>query len=167
MFTRHLILALGILLFSSSLTFYSCKMGQSVDLGADEIKISQVHNDYVNGWLKMDEEKIMALLEENARIQPNKLKPIEGKSEIRKFWFPNDSSITTINDYKTEIIALDIRDTLAITTHNSILDWTYQKDSTNFGMIQKGINTTVYRKQKNGSWKIWRSMWTDIYSESK
>ncbi len=154
-------------------TFCDCKSDQTNEKRAievsnrEELEIRQIHNDYVNGWLKMDEEKIMALLEENARIQPNKLKPIEGKSEIRRFWFPNDSSITTINDYKTEIIALDIRDTLAITTHNSILDWTYQKDSTIFGMIQKGINTTVYRKQKNGSWKIWRSMWTDIYSESK
>ncbi|NER13045.1 hypothetical protein GWK08_06315 [Leptobacterium flavescens] len=131
----------------------------------DETAIRQIHEDYVSGWLETDEEKIMGLLEENSRIQPNRLAPIEGKDKIREFWFPKDGSKTTINEYKTEIISLDILDSLAITTHSSLLDWSYQKDSTNFGMRQKGFNTTLYRKQKNGSWKIWRSMWTDIYAK--
>lgn len=109
----------------------------------------------------------MELIAENARIQPNSLQPIEGKSEIRKFWFPKDSSKTIINDFQTEIISLKIYDTLAVSTHNSLLDWTYEKDSVSFGMLQKGINTTIYRKQPDNSWKIWRSMWTDISAEKK
>ena len=131
------------------------------------MKIRQIHNQYVNGWLQADEEAVMGLLEENARIQPNRMKPIEGKSEIRMFWFPKDSSKTIINNYKTEIISLSIIDTLAISTHKSFLDWTFVKDTVTFGMLQKGINTTLYRKQSDNSWKIWRSMWTDIYVENK
>lgn len=133
----------------------------------DELEIRKIHSDYVNGWLNSDEEGIMKLLVEDSRIQPNTLKPIDGKSEIRKFWFPKDSSKTIINNYKTEIISLDILDTLAISTHESVLDWTYKKDSISFGMFQKGINTTIYRRQIDNSWKIWRSMWTDIYVERK
>ncbi len=144
----------------------SCDANKADDIvNAEEAKILKVHNDYVNGWLDMDEKKIMALLESNARIQPNTLKPIEGKPNIRQFWFPKDSSKTVINDYKTEIISLNIKDTLAISTHSSVLDWTYEKDTMSFGLLQKGINTTIYRKQKDKSWKIWRSMWTDIYAE--
>ena len=109
----------------------------------------------------------MGLLEENARIQPNSLKPVEGKNQIRKFWFPRDSSKTTVNDFQTELISLKILDTLAVSTHTSTLDWTYKKDTLSFGMLQKGINTTIYRKQMDGTWKIWRSMWSDIYSERK
>ncbi len=136
-------------------------------LDADELEIRKIHSEYVNGWLKSDEEGIMKLLVEDSRIQPNTLKPIEGKSEIRKFWFPKDSSKTIINNYETEIISLDIMDTLAISTHKSLLDWTYKKDAISFGMLQKGINTTIYRRQLDNSWKIWRSMWTDIYSKRK
>ena len=155
-------------LFYLTLLFWSCSNNKTKEsLNTDEMDIRQIHNEYVNGWLKMDEEKIIGLLEENARIQPNKLQPIEGKSDIRMFWFPKDSSKTIINDYKTEIISLKIIDTLAITTHKSLLNWTYQKDTIRFGMVQKGINTTIYRKQPDNSWKIWRSMWTDIYAERK
>lgn len=132
-----------------------------------ESAIRQIHSDYVKGWIEMDEEKVMNLLEENSMIQPNRLNPIEGKENIRAFWFPKDSSITTINKYETKIISLELIDSLAITTHTSLLEWNYQKDSTAFGMIQKRINTTVYRQQADESWKIWRSMWTDIEAKRK
>ncbi|NNL15998.1 MAG: hypothetical protein HKO81_05085 [Flavobacteriaceae bacterium] len=137
------------------------------DDNQDEKLIRAVHSDYVQGWLDMNQDKVMSLLMKDSRIQPNSLKPIEGKNNIKKFWFPNDDSKTIINDYKTEILDLRIMDTLAYTTHNSILDWSYKKDSISFSMLQKAINTTVYRKDNNGKWKIWRSMWTDIYSERK
>jgi len=133
----------------------------------DEQLIRQVHAAYVSGWLSGDEEKIMGLLVENSRIQPNSMKPIEGKWAIRDFWFPNDGSQTVINDYQTEIISLNILDSIAVSTHTSLLDWTYKKDSVQFGMRQKGINTTLYKKQAEGSWKIWRSMWTDTHAESR
>ncbi|NAS31842.1 hypothetical protein GTQ40_12720 [Flavobacteriaceae bacterium R38] len=151
-----------------AILIWSCKSKkEDEDLNTDNLEIKQLHADYVNGWLEMDEEKVMGLLEENARIQPNRLKPIEGKPQIRAFWFPKDSSKTIINEYKTNLISINIIDTLAILTHNSLLDWTYQNDTTEFGMLQKGINTTIYRKQEDKSWKIWRSMWTDIYAKRK
>ncbi|WP_353778652.1 DUF4440 domain-containing protein [Winogradskyella sp. 3972H.M.0a.05] len=145
-----------------------CNKEQSKEsIDKEEQAIIQVHKDYVDGWLQMDEDKILNLLEEDARIQPSGLSPVEGKSEIQKFWFPKDSSVTTVHDFQTEIISLKVLDTLAISTHNSILDWTYQKDTIRFGMLQKGINTTIYKKQSDDSWKIWRSMWTDFYFENK
>jgi len=133
----------------------------------DELLIREVHKDYVQGWLAMDQEKVMALLVENSRIQPNSLNPIEGKNNIQNFWFPNDDSETIINEYKTEILSIKILDSIAFTTHSSTLDWSYRKDTVNFGMIQKAINTTIYKRQTGSSWKIWRSMWTDIESERK
>ncbi len=132
-----------------------------------EQAVLQVHRDYVQGWLQMDKEKILGLLQEDARLQPSGMKPVDGISEIQEFWFPNDSSVTTVNKFETEIISMKIIDTLAVSTHSSILDWNYQKDTISFGMLQKGINTTIYRKQSDDSWKIWRSMWTDFYFEPK
>lgn len=128
----------------------------------DESSIRKVHEDYVQGWRSMDEKKVMSLLVEEAMIQPNKMNPIVGKEKIREFWFPNDGSKTIINDFQTEIISINVFDTIAITTHKSHLDWTYEKDTVRFGAVQKGINTTIYKKQENDAWKIWRSMWTDF-----
>ncbi|MEK6154082.1 DUF4440 domain-containing protein [Flavobacteriaceae bacterium 3-367] len=136
-------------------------------MAEDEKKIRQLHNDYVNGWMNNDEQKVMDLLEENAHIQPNSLTPISGKQQINAFWFPKDSSTTRINAFDTEIISLNLMDTLAIATHSSLLDWTYQKDTITFGRTQRGFNTTLYRKQADGSWKIWRSMWTDYEIKNK
>ena len=133
----------------------------------DELQIHKLHNEYVKGWKEMNEEKVMNLLEKNSMIQPNSLTPIIGKENIREFWFPKDSSITIINNFDTEIISLHLRDSIAIMTHVSNLDWDYRKDTLNFGMIQKGINTTIYRKQIDNDWRIWRSMWTDILANQK
>jgi len=140
---------------------------ENVKLNNDEVQIHNLHQKYVEGWKEMDEEKVMSLLEENSMIQPSRLTPIIGKENIRNFWFPKDSSITTINTFDTEIIDLIFRDTIAIMTHESFLDWDYRKDSTSFGMTQTGINTTIYKRQIDQSWKIWRSMWTDILAKSK
>ncbi|GAA4278478.1 YybH family protein [Aquimarina mytili] len=133
----------------------------------DEKAINTINQNYIEGWKNMNEELIMSLFEDGARIQPNSLKPFENKENIRKFWFPKDSSITTIHNFELELLHLTIKDSIATTLQESLIDWSYQKDTIHMAMIQKGINTTVYRKQQDHSWKIWRKMWTDIYIEKK
>jgi ketosteroid isomerase-like protein len=152
-------------LFLFSLLIISCK--QQVKSEEENEKILNILQNYVDAWRDMNEERVMSLFEENSIIQPNSLTPSVGKEEIRAFWFPKDGSITKINVFETELLGLNIIDTLAVTTHRSYLDWSYQKDTLNFGMVQKGISTTVYRKQQDQSWKIWRQMWTDIYAKRK
>ena len=145
-----------------------CKNQPSPDkTDTDEFKIRQVHEDYVQAWLDSDEEKLMDLLVEDSRIQPNMFAPVDGKENIKAFWFPDDSSQTVIHEFKTNILSINILDTMAISTHDSYLDWSYRKDTITFGMVQQGINTTLYRRLADGSWKIWRSMWTDIAAHQK
>ena len=74
----------------------------SKQLTNDELQIHKLHNEYVEGWKEMNEEKVMNLLEKNSMIQPNRLTPIIGKENIREFWFPKDGSTTVIlwNDSK-------------------------------------------------------------------
>ncbi|GAA4272655.1 hypothetical protein GCM10022258_19490 [Aquimarina gracilis] len=143
------------------------KQEQTVTRNEDEKAIIDINQQYVEGWKNMNEEQILSLFEDNARIQPNSLKPIEKKENIRKFWFPKDSSITIIHDFKLELLSMTVQDTIAITTQDSFIDWSYQKDTLQLSMSQRGINTTVYRKQKDNSWKIWRKMWTDIYTKKQ
>lgn len=138
-----------------------CCKDKGID--SDYEAIMEIRKKYLEGWRLMDEMQVMSLLEENARIQPNRLAPIQGKDAIRDFWFPDDGSITKIHEYETEILNIDVRDTLAFSTQTSYLNWSYHKDTISIGRIQRGLGTTIYRKQKNGEWKIWRQMWTDYY----
>ncbi len=149
------------------IVLFSACSPTNTEISKDEKLIRQVHKDYVEGWKEMDEEKVMNLLQGNAQIQPNLFDPVTGKDNIREFWFPDDSSKTVINKFITDIISFNLIDSIAITTHRSLLDWDYQKDTLSFGMIQKGYNTTIYKRQKDESWKIWRSMWTDLSFEAK
>ncbi|MBO6524282.1 MAG: hypothetical protein JJ971_10685 [Balneolaceae bacterium] len=129
---------------------------------SEELQVREVVQSYVEGWRNMDEEQVLSVFEDGARISPNSLNPIEGKENLKNFWFPDDGSQTIINRYEIEIIDTQIMDSLAITTHTSVLDWDYINGETEFGRIQNGISTIVYRKQNDDSWKIWRAMWTDI-----
>ena len=134
---------------------------------SEELRVQKVVQEYVEGWRNMDEEQILSVFEDGARISPNSLNPIEGKENLKNFWFPDDGSQTIINGYDIEIIDTQILDSLAITTHTSVLDWDYINGDTEFGRIQNGISTIVYRKQNDDSWKIWRAMWTDIKAVPK
>ena len=89
----------------------STEGSSAAEISEDELKIRQVHQDYVDGWKSMDEQKVMGLLEEESQIQPNRFTPVIGKENIRAFWFPNDSSKTVINEFSTEIISIKVKKT--------------------------------------------------------
>ena len=142
-------------LFLVSLTFIllsacsqSDKESMDTSYSPDQQAILQIHQQYIEGWKKMDKEMVLSIFEDGARIQPNRLKPIEGIENMAEFWFPNDGSKTTINAFETEVVDIKVKDTLAIITYTSLLDWDYEKDTTHMGMVQNGVNTAVLRKQQ-------------------
>ena len=152
----------------SILILFSCqKEGDKTNLDPETKSILNLHQSYIDGWLEMNESKVVDLFEENSRIQPSSLNPVSGKENIREFWFPKDGSQTIIHAFETELLGVAIKDTLGISTHKTLLDWSYEKDTIKMGMIQEGITTTLYRKQEDSSWKIWRQMWTDIKATPK
>ena len=137
------------------------------DADKDREILEAMQEQYRTGWLEMDAEKVLSLFEEGATLQPNRMKPITGMEAIRAFWFPEDGSVTTIHRFEVTPIVLEVMDSLAVGTHRSLLEWSYEKGDTKMGRLQQGINTVVFRRQADGSWKIWRRMWTDIYSEPR
>jgi ketosteroid isomerase-like protein len=132
---------------------------------SDEIDLKQIHREYVEAWLANDKQRILTLFTEDARLQPSSLCPIKGMNKIEAFWFPNDSSVTTIKKFETELLNLTVRDTVAFATHSTFLDWSYEKDTVRMNVEQRGISTSVYAK-RNHEWKIWRQMWSDLSFKS-
>lgn len=57
-------------------------------------------NQYNTAWLRNDSAAIMDLFADPAILIPSGMDPIQGKSNISAFWWPNDTSKTTIDDYK-------------------------------------------------------------------
>lgn len=131
-------------------------------LADDAAQIQQINQAYLQAWLRDDAAAVLALFEPEARISPNRLFPIEGLEGMRAFWFPDGGSVTTIHRSKAEDLGVSVLGELGVTTQKTVLEWSYEKGDTRMARLQEGINTTVFRRQPDGGWKIWREMWTDV-----
>jgi ketosteroid isomerase-like protein len=134
---------------------------------SDDRLIRKVNEDYVNAWMRGDEKGVLSLFEEDAVLSPSGLSPVKGIKAITDFWFPKDSSVTNIHTFTNDIRSLEIEGDLAYTTQKTFLSWSYSKGATSIKKDQWGIAMTVYRRQPDKSWKIWRQLWTDIKSRDR
>ena len=129
---------------------------------SDQEAIRQINRAYLENWIKNDENGVLALFTEDARISPSGMSPIDSLPNIKQFWFPNDGSTTTIHLFDADELSLNIQGPLAFATQKTILEFTYEKDAFKMNRLQKGIDSSIYKKQIDGSWKIWRKSWTDF-----
>ncbi|MEP1033387.1 nuclear transport factor 2 family protein [Ekhidna sp.] len=129
---------------------------------SDTQEINRIRRDYVNGWLANDRETVLGLFTADATIIPSGQYPLTGQEEIEKYWFPNDNSETTIHSYAVELIELQGTDSMAYTIEKGVLNFTYTNGD--FTMTKESTShaTSVYRKSKEGSWKIVSRMWTSL-----
>lgn len=127
-----------------------------------ESAINEIRKSYVNGWLAGDKETVLALFSNDATIIPDGMEPINGLEAIENYWFPNDSSSTIIHSYEVELIDVDGTDSMAYSLEKGVLNFTYTKED--FTMTKESTShaTTVYIKDKSGSWKIISRMWTQL-----
>ncbi|MEQ6165760.1 MULTISPECIES: SgcJ/EcaC family oxidoreductase [unclassified Ekhidna] len=128
----------------------------------DKKAVNQIRNDYVNGWLANDKATVLNLFHSDASIVPSGMAPIQGKDAIEAYWFPNDSSITTIHSYEVELLKLQGTDAMAYSLEKGVLDFTYEKGDFSMSKTSTSHATTVYRKQTDGEWKIISRMWTQL-----
>lgn len=131
----------------------------------DEAAVRGILEAYRTAWLRGDETGVLSLFEENGRIQPSGLCPFDSLHNIRKFWFPNDGSTTTIHQFDIQVQDLHaLGKDLIFSSLTNRLYWSYQLGDTQMGRLQYGYATTVFRRQSGGGWKIWRQAWTDLRS---
>lgn len=130
----------------------------------DEKAIREINQAYVSAWLAGDEHGVLSLFEEGGSITPGGAGYFEGHEEIRSFWFPNDGSVTTIEEFTNEIVYLTHEDDVIVSCSNSILSWSWQLGEDRLAQDQEGYALTFYRRQDDGSWKIWKQIWSDVWS---
>jgi ketosteroid isomerase-like protein len=128
----------------------------------DALTIHSMQQQYAQAWLKNEENTILSMFETGARIAPGGMCPVDSIQNIQKFWFPVDGSRTQIHRFEIETIHLNIHKDIAVSTQTTLLDWSYNNGKIKMARLQNGITTTIYRRQKDGQWKIWQQMWTEI-----
>lgn len=140
----------------------SCSMDKHVFTPSDQDTINEIRRNYTNGWLANDSQTILDLFAEDATIIPGKLSPITGKENIKEYWFPEDGSETTIHTYSVELLELNGTDSMAYSLEKGILNFTYTLND--FSTTKESIShaSTVYRKNRQGEWKIISRMWTNL-----
>ncbi|SNS83004.1 Ketosteroid isomerase homolog [Ekhidna lutea] len=128
----------------------------------DKSSINQIRENYVSGWLARDSETILGLFSKDATIIPDGMSPINGLKAIEGYWFPNDSSSTTIHSYEVELLDLAGTETMAYSLEKGTLNFTYTKGDFTMTKSSTSHASTIYQKGNDGSWKIISRMWTQL-----
>ena len=130
----------------------------SADRGAAEAATQA----YREAWLSNDPQRIMATLTPDAVLYPSTLPPIAGSDAIRAFWFPSSSP--------TRVVAMELSvDRIHVDGDTAV---TSGMGSLTFVVTTKGVDgdprtlrswhVNVLRRQRDGSWLIWKRMWGDL-----
>ena len=157
---QHAPLLLIVLLFGCSETPSTGSLSE-VELQ----KVETVLQTYVEGWKAMDSSIILGLFTEDAVLSPSGLFPKEGKQALRDFWFPDDGSVTEIHEYDIEVLDSGGSGDLAFTYEKGSLSYTYTRGDMSVTQESQAFGATLYRRDSEGTWKIFRRMWSDIRVE--
>ncbi|MDX1619108.1 MAG: DUF4440 domain-containing protein, partial [Balneolaceae bacterium] len=101
----------------------------------------------------------LRLLAEDAIIMPSGIRPISGKKDIGRFWWPDDGSTTIIDFYETEIEEISGEGRLAYVRGTGHLEFSYENGGEMSEHSSDNMFLMVVRKNDDGQWKIWRRMW--------
>lgn len=141
----------------------SSQLNEDLNLSAEDIEqIKEINKNYTQGWLEGDSSKVLGLYADSATIIPSGLLPIQGKTSITDFWFPNDSSKTVIHYYELEILEIGGSTNLAYTYENGKLSFSYEKDDFRLDREAESYAITIYNRIESGEWKVTKRLWTDM-----
>jgi uncharacterized protein (TIGR02246 family) len=145
----------------------NCESQPNQSAKTDEAALRKVNENYVKFWLAGDKDGVLSLFTDNSALSPDVSAPVKGMEAIEQFWFPNDSSVSTILKFTNDVVNVGVYADVAHTTQETFLSWSYKKGDLEIKKDQWGIALTVYHRQQDGSWKIWRQHWTDVRVEDR
>lgn len=137
--------------------------GQATPLTrADRAAAEAATQAYREAWLANDPQRIMATLTPDAVLYPSMLSPIAGSDAIRKFWFP-PSSRTRVVDMELSVDNVHVDGDTAVTSGMGSLTFVVTTNGVDGDRrTQRSWHVNVLRRQRDGSWLIWKRMWGDL-----
>ncbi len=140
--------------------FASCQnQKKTVSNGSSEIE--QVMKEYRAAWKKGDSALILSKLSSDIILfQPGKTgKPVYGKKEVSKFWFPASDISYPILKYEVENQEIEADTKIAYYQGLSKLTWCTLENNVGRDTITSVSECTSILKKENDSWKIYRIMY--------
>jgi ketosteroid isomerase-like protein len=117
---------------------------------------------YRDAWLSNNPRRIMATLTADAVLYPSTLPPIAGSDAIRKFWFPS-SQPTRVVAMDLSIDRVHVDGDTAVTSGLGSLTFVVATNGVDGApRTQRSWHVNILRRQRDGSWLIWKRMWGDL-----
>ena len=155
-----------VILILLTLTAWPLVQAQDSLTAKDIDAIRTVEKIYRESWLKNDERAVLSLFAADATLYPNGNPPIKGMDGIRKFWFAPSETLTTINDFQTEIEDIAGDKNVAVVTGSNVINFTSGKKdkSVTKRYVSKGYFISMYVRG-GGDWKILKQFWNSKTEE--
>jgi ketosteroid isomerase-like protein len=128
----------------------------------DRAALHRLDSVYVQAWLRDDTAAVLATLAPDAVLMPAGVRPLQGDSAIRSFWWPRDGSRTRITAYRSIVDEIDGAPALAYMRGRGTMSFTYEKDTVRIQQTSSNMTLTIARRQPDGSWRILRRMWGNV-----
>jgi uncharacterized protein (TIGR02246 family) len=136
--------------------------GQAPLTSGDRAGAEAATQAYREAWLSNDPQRIMATLTPDAVLYPSTLPPIAGSEAIRTFWFPS-SPTTRVVAMELSIDRVHVDGDTAVTSGMGSLTFVVTTNGVDAApRTQRSWHVNVLRRQRDGSWLIWKRMWGDL-----
>lgn len=151
------------LLVTTVIVLTACTPAQPAFTLDDETAVRALEEAYRTGWLSNDSAAVMATLAPDAVLMPAGVPPLIGDSAIRRYWWPDDGSVTTIEGYEIEVDEVEGSGDMAFLRGRGWLEFTYQDAGGEVSHLSsQAVHLSVARRAEDGTWRITRRAWSAI-----
>jgi len=127
---------------------------------ADKTAIKAVMENYRTSWLKGDARGVQNTFTEDAVLLPaDGGKPVVGKKAIIAYWWPSGAPPTPVLELNITVDEVDGECGLAYARGTDEVAWSSMEKGKIVTHKVKGTYLNVFRKGKDGKWRISHHMW--------
>ena len=127
------------------------------DLQAIRAAITKNYRDWIDATKRKDVNAVLALYTDDAIVLPPGAAPVTGRDAIREFYKRYYADPSQLLDEQFISTSLVVRDDLVIDT----AEYSGEIDRGEKGKIHfRGKNLVVWKRQNDGSWRLFRDMWS-------
>jgi uncharacterized protein (TIGR02246 family) len=128
----------------------------------DHTAVEAATQAYREAWLSNDAQRIMNTLTLDAVLYPSSLPPIVGRDAIRRFWF-SPSSPTRVVAMELSVDSVHLDGDTAVASGMGSLTFVVTVNGVDGApRTLRSWHVNVLRRQRDGSWLIWKRMWGDL-----
>jgi ketosteroid isomerase-like protein len=151
------------LLLTTLVALSACAPPPTAFTADDEAAVRALEEAYCTGWLSNDSAVVMATLAPGAVLMPAGVPPLVGDSAIRRYWWPGDGSVTTIDSCEIQVAEVEGSGDMAYLRGTGSLAFTYQDAEGEVSQLTSyAVHLSVAERADDGRWWITRRSWSAI-----